>query len=129
MKLVLVDDHIALRDGLRDLLERRGFRTIGTAGSVAEATELLRATKPDVAVIDVQLPDGSGLQLTRELCAEQPDLAVMIYTGVEDANTLADALECGARGFALKLGGVAKLIGGLRLVALRRPGDRGAARI
>jgi DNA-binding NarL/FixJ family response regulator len=117
MELVLVDDHVALREGLRGLLERRGFRTIGTAGSVAGATDLLRTTKPDVAVIDVHLPDGSGLQLTRQLSGEHPDLAIMIYTGLEDAGTLAEAMECGARGFALKVGGIAKLIGGLRLLA------------
>jgi DNA-binding NarL/FixJ family response regulator len=117
VELVLVDDHVALRDGLQNLLERRGFSTIGVASTVAEATILLQTAQPDVAVIDVQLPDGSGLALTRRLHREKPDLAVMIYTGLEDAGTLAEALESGARGFALKVGGIAKLIGGLRLLA------------
>lgn len=112
-----MDDHAALRDGLQILLERRGIQTVGTAASVAEARALLDETRPDVVVIDVQLPDGSGLQLTRELHSQQPDLAIMIYTGVEDADTLAEALECGARGFALKVGGIANLVGGLRLIA------------
>ncbi|HEX3239676.1 MAG TPA: response regulator transcription factor [Solirubrobacterales bacterium] len=114
---MLVDDHEALRDGLEDLLERRGIKTIGTAATAADAVELLREVQPDVAVIGIRLPDGSGLQLTRHLCADHPDLAILIYTGVEDVATLAEALESGARGFALKTGSVAELVQGLRLVA------------
>lgn len=115
--VLLVDEHEALREGLKILLESRGIRTIGTAGSAASATELLGELRPDVAVIDVTLPDESGLRLTRRLLLDRPDLAVMIYTGVENVVTLAEALECGARGFALKPGSVNQLIQGLRLVA------------
>jgi DNA-binding NarL/FixJ family response regulator len=117
MDVVLVDDHEALRDGLEDLLRRRGIRTIGTAGTAADAAEVLREMHPDVAVIDVQLPDENGLRLVRRLCLEQPELAVLIYTGIEDVGTLAEALDSGARGFALKLGGLTQLIQALRLVA------------
>jgi DNA-binding NarL/FixJ family response regulator len=117
MDVVVVDDHEAMRDGLASLLERRGIRTVGKAGTAAEGFEILSERRPDVAIVDVQLPDESGLRLTRRLIAEHPLLAVMIYTGLEDAATLADALECGARGFALKVGGIGKLIQGLRLVA------------
>ena len=115
--VVLVDEHEALREGLAVLLESRGIRTLGTAGSAASAAALLGEVRPDVAVIDVTLPDESGLRLTRRLLVDHPDLAVMIYTGVENVVTLADALECGARGFALKPGSTNQLIGGLRLVA------------
>jgi DNA-binding NarL/FixJ family response regulator len=117
MDVVLVDEHEALREGLQVLLESRGIRTIGTAGSAASAAELLGEVRPDVAVIGVNLPDESGLRLTRRLLVDQPDLAVMIYTGVENVIVLAEALECGARGFALKAGSTNRLIGGLRLVA------------
>lgn len=116
-KVVLVGDHEALRDGLEDLLERRGIKTIGTAATAADAAELLGKVQPDVAVIGIRLPDVSGLQLTRQLCADHPDLAILIYTSVDDVATLAEALECGALGFALKLGSVAQLVQGLRLVA------------
>lgn len=115
--VVLVDEHEALREGLRVLLESRGIRTIGSAGSAASAAGLLGEVRPDVAVIGVNLPDESGLRLTRRLLLDHPDLAVMIYTGVENVVTLAEALECGARGFALKPGSIDRLIGGLRLVA------------
>jgi DNA-binding NarL/FixJ family response regulator len=117
MDVVLVDEHEALRGGLEDLLASRGITTIGTAGSAAEAVELLGEVRPDVALVGVKLPDESGLRLTRRLLVDHPDLAVLIYTGVENASTLAEALECGARGFALKLGSIAQLIQGLRLVA------------
>jgi DNA-binding NarL/FixJ family response regulator len=115
--LVLVDEHEALREGLEDLLASRGVRTIGTAGSAAAATELLSEVSPDVAVVGVKLPDESGLRLTRRLVLDRPDLAVLIYTGVENVSTLAEALECGARGFALKVGSINQLIQGIRLVA------------
>jgi DNA-binding NarL/FixJ family response regulator len=117
MDVVLVDEHEALREGLKVLLESRGIRTIGTAGSAASAAELLDEVRPDVAVIGINLPDGSGLRLTRRLLVDHPDLAVMIYTGVENVVFLAKALESGARGFALKPGSADRLIGGLRLVA------------
>jgi DNA-binding NarL/FixJ family response regulator len=117
MDVVLVDEHEALREGLGDLLESRGIRTIGTAGTAAAATELLSELRPDVAVVGIKLPDESGLRLTRRLVVDQPDLAVLIYTGLDNVATLAEALECGARGFALKLGSIAQLIQGLRLVA------------
>jgi DNA-binding NarL/FixJ family response regulator len=117
MDVVLVDDHEAMRDGLEALLGRKGIDTVGTAGTVAGAIEVLRKVSPDVAVVDVNLPDGSGLRLVRRLRDEHPGIALLIYTGVEDAATLAEALESGADGFALKLGGITKLIQGLRLVA------------
>lgn len=117
MRVVLVDDHEAMRDGLEDLLERRGIETIGTAATVAGAADVFRDLAPDVAVIDVQLPDGSGLSLVRKLRAERPEVGVLIYTGVEELAVLADALESGAQGFALKLGGIKQLIEALHLVA------------
>jgi DNA-binding NarL/FixJ family response regulator len=117
MDVVLIDDHEAMRDGLEALLARKGIDTIGTAGSAADAVKLLADLTPDVAVVDVHLPDESGLRLVRRLRDEHPRLPVLIYTGVEDIATLADALDSGAAGFALKLGGITKLIQGLRLVA------------
>jgi DNA-binding NarL/FixJ family response regulator len=117
MDLVLFDDDVTLLDSIRRPLELRGFHILGAAGTIAEASELLRRVDPDIAVIGIQVPEGSNLSLARRLLLDHPGLAVMIYTRVEDAGILAEALECGARGFALKIGGVEKLIGGLRQVA------------
>jgi DNA-binding NarL/FixJ family response regulator len=121
MDVVLVDVHEALRDGLAILLERRGVQTVGTTSTAAGAVEIFRSQHPDVAVIGMQLGDGNGLDLVRELRVEHPEIAVLIYTGIEDVGTLAEALESGARGFLLKLGGVTQLIQALRLLAR---GDR-----
>jgi len=117
VRVVLVDDHEAMRVGLEDLLERRGIETIGTAATIADAEEAFRSLVPDVAVIDLHLPDGSGLQLVRKLSAERPEVGVLIYTAAEDVGVLADALESGAQGFVLKLGGIEQLIDALRRVA------------
>lgn len=116
MEIVLVDGHAALREGLEVLLQRRGIETVGTAGTIADAVEALRGQQPDVAVIGIQLRDGSGLDLVRELRIERPEIATLIYTGIEDVGTLAEALESGAQGFALKLGDIAQLVHALRLL-------------
>jgi DNA-binding NarL/FixJ family response regulator len=117
VRVVLVDDHEALRVGLKDLLERRGIETVGTAATIAAAEEVFRSLVPDVAVIDVHLPDGNGLQLVRKLRAEHPEVGILIYTGAEGVRVLADALDSGAQGFVLKLGGIKQLIEALHIVA------------
>jgi DNA-binding NarL/FixJ family response regulator len=121
MDIVLVDDHEAVRNGLESLLERRGIRTIGAAGTAAHAIEVFSESDPDVAIIDVNLPDENGLGLVRRLRGDRPELPIVIYTGIEDVRTLADALDSGARGFVLKLAGITQLIQAIRLVAR---GDR-----
>lgn len=117
MNVVLVDEHEALRDGLAGLLVLSGITTIATAGTAAGALRVLRAHRPDVAVIAVRLPDGSGLRLVRQLRRDHPDLAILIYTGVEDVTTLAVALESGARGFLLKPAGTKQLVHALHQVS------------
>lgn len=116
MEVALVDAHDALRGGLEILLERRGIKTTGATGTVAGAVEIFRKHQPDVAVIGIQLRDGSGLDLIQELRIEQPEIGILIYTGIEDVGTLAEALESGARGFVLKLGGIDQLVHALDLV-------------
>jgi DNA-binding NarL/FixJ family response regulator len=117
VEVVLVDPHDALREGLDVLLERHGIQTVATAATIAGAFEVLAGLHPDIAIVGIQLPDGSGLDLVRDLHVKRPEIAVLIYTGIEDVATLAEALEVGARGFVLKLGGIAQLVDALRLVA------------
>lgn len=112
--VVVVDDHVALRQGLEVLLERRGCRVVGSAGSASEGEEAVRAHQPDVAVIDIRLADESGLTLVRRLLSDMPDLKIVVYTGIEDAAILADALESGARGFVLKPGPLQELVDAIR---------------
>jgi len=106
-----------MRDGLEVLLERRGVRVAAATGTAAAAEQAIREHEPDVAIVDLQLPEESGLRLVQRLAAAQPELKILIYTGAEDVETLAEALESGASGLVLKAGGMDNLIDGLRSVA------------
>jgi DNA-binding NarL/FixJ family response regulator len=116
-KLVIVDDHEALREGLAALLQNHGLEVLGAAGNVAAGLDLVEHVTPDIALVDIQLPDGSGIDLTRDLLARQPDLGVILYTGDSDAELLYSGLDSGARGYALKAGSMAELVGAIERIA------------
>jgi DNA-binding NarL/FixJ family response regulator len=116
-KLVIVDDHEALREGLVALLRGHGMEVVGTAGNVAAGIDLVEHTEPDVAIVDIRLPDGSGIELTRELLEARPALGVMLYTGDADAELLYSGLDSGARGYALKAGSMDELMAAIERVA------------
>jgi DNA-binding NarL/FixJ family response regulator len=116
-KLVIIDDHEALREGLVALLGANGLEVVGEAGNVAAAMDLVEHVAPDVAIVDIRLPDGSGIELTRELLARRPDLGVVLYTGDSDADLLYDGLDSGARGYALKAGSMEELVGAIERIA------------
>jgi DNA-binding NarL/FixJ family response regulator len=80
-RLAIVDDHEALRDGLESLLNGSGLDVVGTAGNVAAAMDLVEHERPDVALVDIRLPDGSGIDLARMLLATRPELRIVLYTG------------------------------------------------
>src|SRR2546426_1147755 len=108
-KVAIVDDHEALREGLERLLADRGVEVVGTAGTAASAEDVIEQGQPDVAVIDIRLPDESGIDLTRRLLERRPGLAVLLYTGEADADLLYGGLDSGARGYALKAGALSEL--------------------
>jgi len=116
-KVAIVDDHEAMREGLGHLLADRGMHVVGTAGNVAAAVELVAAGAPDIAIVDIRLPDGSGIDLTRELLARHPRLGVVLYTGDADAELLYGGLDSGARGYALKAGSMTELAAAIERVA------------
>ncbi len=116
-KLVIVDDHEALREGLSVLLTAHGLQVVGAAGNVAAGQDLVVHADPDVAIVDIRLPDGSGIDLCRALLAVRPDLGVMLYTGDADAELLYDGLDSGARGYALKAGSMEELVSAIERVA------------
>ena len=116
-KLVIVDDHEALREGLVALLEAHGLEVVGTAGNVAAGIDLVDHDDPDVAVVDIRLPDGSGIELTRELLERRPTLGVVLYTGDSDAELLYSGLDSGARGYALKAGSMQELVEAIDRIA------------
>jgi len=93
------------------------MEVVGTAGNVAAAIDLVEHGDPDVAIIDIRLPDGSGIELARHLLAEHPSLGVMLYTGDADAELLYSGLDSGARGYALKAGSMDELVGAIHTIA------------
>ena len=100
--VVVVEDHPTVREGLCLVLEREGYLVVDRIGTVAEGHDAIVRARPDVALIDVNLPDGSGVELARRLLRRDSRLGVLLYTGLEDLGVLEDALESGARGFTLK---------------------------
>ena len=115
--LAIVDDHEAMREGLARLLAAAGLVVVGVAGTVASGRDLVGLDRPDVALIDIRLPDGTGIDLARQLLAEDPGQAVVLYTGQTDAELLYDGLDTGARGYVLKAGSTDELVGAIERVA------------
>ena len=103
LRIFLVDDHEVVRRGVRDLLETEDdFEVIGEAGTVEEALARIALDVPDVAVLDVRLPDGNGVELCRELRSEHPRLACLMLTSFDDDEALVEAIMAGASGYVLK---------------------------
>lgn len=117
ISVFIVEDHAALRQALQLLLTRHGFQVAGTAGEAQAAHALIRQRRPTVSLIDINLPGVSGTDLARRLLADDPQLGIMMYTGVEDEGLLRDALDCGARGFCLKAGPADELMSAIGTVA------------
>lgn len=103
IRAFLLDDHEIVRRGVRELLESSGeIEVVGEAGSAEQALDRIPLTQPDVAVLDVQLPDGSGVEVCRELVSADPELACLMLTSFTDDEALLDAVVAGARGYVLK---------------------------
>ncbi|MCX7624138.1 MAG: response regulator transcription factor [Thermomicrobium sp.] len=102
MRLLIVDDHALFRDGLRSLLEARGFTVVGEAANGREAIELARRTRPDIVLMDLTMPDVDGLTATRILATEFPDVKVVVLTASDDEADLFEAIKSGAYGYLLK---------------------------
>jgi DNA-binding NarL/FixJ family response regulator len=102
-RVFLVDDHEVVRVGVRELLNGADdLDVVGEAGSVAEALARVPDSGADVAVLDVRLPDGNGIELCRELRSRMPDLKCLMLTSFTDDEALFDAIMAGASGFVLK---------------------------
>jgi DNA-binding NarL/FixJ family response regulator len=115
--VLLVEDHLALRKGLEMLLRARGFHVVGVGESAEAGYRLFEARRPDVAVIDVGLGEGSGVALAQKILELDPEAGVLVYTGMTDRESIDLAARSGARGFALKAGGPDELITAIRAVA------------
>lgn len=103
LKVFVVDDHEVVRRGVRDMLNAAdGVVVVGEASTVAEALARVPASRPDVAVLDVRLPDGNGVELCRELRSQLPELACLMLTSYPDERAMLDAFMAGACGFVIK---------------------------
>ncbi len=103
VRVFLLDDHEIVRRGLRDLLEAEDdLEVVGEASTAAEAVGRIPATTPDVAVLDVRLPDGNGVEVCRDIRARHPEVQCLILTSFADDDALFDAIMAGAAGYVLK---------------------------
>ena len=117
-RIFLVDDHEVVRAGVRELLEASGeFSIVGEASSVDEALRRIPAARPEVLIVDVQLPDGSGVDVCRESKSRRPELRCLMLTSFADDEALFEAIMAGASGYVLKQVRSGELLDAARRVA------------
>jgi len=117
LRILVVDDHEVVREGLVALLERRAaFSVVAQVGTAAEAIAAARTYLPDLVIMDVRLPDGSGIEATREIRAENPAIRVVMLTSYPDEEAVFAAIVAGASGYLLKQVRGRDLIGALAAV-------------
>ncbi|WP_042364525.1 response regulator [Streptacidiphilus neutrinimicus] len=103
IRVFLLDDHEVVRRGVHDMLDAEpGLEVVGEAATCAQALARIPALRPDVAVLDVRLPDGDGITVCRELRSQLPELACLMLTSFDDEDALLDAIMAGASGYVLK---------------------------
>ena len=118
MRILLADDHAVTRAGLRLLLERQAnIEIVGEAENGRELVELATALTPDIAVVDIAMPNLNGIEATRQIVAKHPRLSVVILSMYSDETYVMRALEAGARAFLLKDSAIADLIGAVEAVS------------
>ena len=143
IEVVIVEDHPPVRQGLELLLPRQGFRIVGSAGSAREGGRMIRARRPAVALVDIDLGDGSGTELAQAIRDEGIRTAIVLYTGSVDNALIDAAVASGARGLVLKSSPIEHLASAIRAAAAgqdyvdrlltrlpgREPGHRGPCQI
>ena len=121
VRVFLLDDHEIVRRGVKELLESEGdLEVVGEAGTAAEALARIPPTRPDVAVLDVRLPDGDGVHVCREIRSAYPDIHCLMLTSFADDEALFQAIMAGASGYVLKQVRGADVVEAVRSVAAGR---------
>ena len=121
IRVFLLDDHELVRRGLTDLLGSvADITVVGQAATAGEAQRRIPAAAPDVALLDVRLPDGNGIDVCREIASAHPDVRCLILTSYDDDEALYAAVMAGAAGYLLKQIGGTSLLGAIRDVAAGR---------
>lgn len=118
VRVVLVDDHAVVREGIRKVLRASGgFEVVGEAGTAADALRQVEATQPDVAVVDVRLPDGDGIEVVREIRSRHPEIRCIIFTSFADEQAFFHSAMAGAAGFLIKDAPTDHIVDAVRRVA------------
>lgn len=121
VRIFLLDDHEVVRQGIAELLEDvEGFEVVGEAGTVAEALPRILAARPDVAVLDMRLPDGSGIDVCRDVRAALPETHCLILTSYDDQDAVLASVMAGASGYVRKEVRAAALVDAIRQAAMGR---------
>jgi two-component system, NarL family, response regulator DevR len=118
IRVFLLDDHEVVREGLRSLIDSAGdMAVVGEASTTQEALDRIPLARPDVAVLDVRLPDGSGVEVCRQVRSDHPETNCLMLTSFSDDEALFDAIMAGAAGYVLKEVRGLDLVGSIRRVA------------
>ena len=118
IKVFLLDDHELVRRGLREFLEEEGdLEIVGEAGTAGEALEIVANAVPDVAILDVRLPDGNGIEVCREIRSRFPETSCLVLTSYADDRAMFEAVIAGAAGYVLKETRASELVDNIRKLA------------
>jgi DNA-binding NarL/FixJ family response regulator len=117
LRVLVVDDHPIWRDGVARDLEAAGLTVCGTAGDGAQAIRVATATRPDVVLLDLHLPDVSGVEVARLLAATDPPPRILVLSASGERQDVLDAMTAGATGYLVKSASAAELLDGVRRVA------------
>ena len=102
MRILIADDHALFRDSLRSLIESQDIEVVGEAKNGQEAIDLSWESKPDVVLMDLTMPEMDGLEATKRIAAELPDVKVVVLTASDEDDNLFEAIKSGAKGYLLK---------------------------
>jgi DNA-binding NarL/FixJ family response regulator len=118
IRVVIADDHSLVRQGLRRYLEMAdGIEVVGEASTGGEAVDLVERERPDIALMDIRMPEMDGLEATRTITARYPEIGIVMLTAYDDRHFVVEAVRAGARGYVLKARDAEHLTQTVRLVA------------
>jgi two-component system response regulator NreC len=117
IRVVLADDHVLVRQGLKSLLEREGFQVVAEASDGQEALRHVESLKPDILVMDISMPILNGLEAARQICLSSPQIKTILLTQHDEEQYLSEALEAGVKGYVLKSQVASDLINAMRQVS------------
>ena len=122
LRVLLADDHRMVRQGIKRYLESKGIEIVGEATNGREAVEMVRCHHPDVVIMDIHMPELSGIEATRRICHDHDDVAVLVLTAYDEPSYVQALHDAGADGFVLKTAELSELYRVLQEVASGRTG-------